>query len=233
MLSEAEIHCPSISQNGAMDAMSNCNINVHGNGTDMLNATSIYSPNGFNDFVMECNYATSVQYNCFDDHEPSLYCYDAELQQNESCALTLSKISNEWKCLNEEVNICHYDDDGLKEQDVRNENIGLAHNKKGQIVLTVFILVTSGLCTLVCIVKKENIKEWMANPGAIPKYHDEVMRIPNYNNGIGGEGKNKYAVLEESYSQKADDDRDESFIVGDDEENEFDDSLSSSQESSD
>merc|ERR1712083_1037102 len=135
--------------------MSNCNVNVYGNGSNMLNETSIHAVNGFNDFIMECDYATSINYNCFaDGHEPSLYCFDDELQQNESCALSVSEISNEWMCLNEGLNICHYDDDGSEQDDgVRDENVGgLAHNQKGQIVLATFILVTFGLCTLVCIV---------------------------------------------------------------------------------
>eukprot|EP01084_Bolivina_argentea_P007797 14634_1 len=112
VLSKADIYCPSSTENNAVDAMSNCNVNVYGNASGMLIDAKIHSLNGFEDVLIECDYAMSIEQNCYtnDQSGPTLYC-------DESCRLVLSGSKNEWKCVNDDVICYETDDDDIESSD--------------------------------------------------------------------------------------------------------------------
>ena len=165
VLSKANVYCPS--SHSSMD--SNCKISVHGNGSNMLVDTNIYSNYGFDDVNLECDYSTSIQLNCYGDEQsgPTLYCNDID-----SCRLVLSDTENksEWSCY-DGLTLCddiyHHFFTDTKDENYFNDtdgdilesipmdeeeviNTGLLYNIKGQIALSTIMAIL--ICLFVIFV---------------------------------------------------------------------------------
>ena len=90
-------------------------------------------------------------------------------------------------------------------KDIEDE-IGLLHNRKGQIVLSTIILILLSLCVAVCYFKRDGITEWMESRNPMDQSQgggDHNIDGMYHDNGIMhiGGTKNKYASLDEVEDQ--------------------------------
>eukprot|EP00485_Elphidium_margaritaceum_P006135 CAMPEP_0202708324 /NCGR_PEP_ID=MMETSP1385-20130828/20555_1 /ASSEMBLY_ACC=CAM_ASM_000861 /TAXON_ID=933848 /ORGANISM="Elphidium margaritaceum" /LENGTH=536 /DNA_ID=CAMNT_0049367267 /DNA_START=77 /DNA_END=1687 /DNA_ORIENTATION=- len=214
VLSGANIYCPMIIASSSAQG-TNCLINVHGNGESMLSETHIHSMHGLSRVSLQCDYATSVEYNCYPNEEsaPTLSALtDATDTPYALCGLRLMQESkSEWLCVEDGMEIALWSttemwmSSTIDEHDSETEShieigAGLLHNVKAQIVLSCIVVILVLLGIAVAVHKKNDLYGWFHGSSTkddeLGAYHGKgVMRIPGYTN------KNKYQSVEEDDDQ--------------------------------